>query len=368
MMLVDAAFHITFLNPAAYELFSHREAQFARRYPGFRVDDLVGRNLEFFDVDIAHQRRLMDDPSQLPYCTTVRLEGLVVGLSVHALLAEKGQPCGFALEWTDGTATALYDDEVRNLHDAAVSGQLSYRGNVARMSGPYVDMMVRINQILEGVLAPIAEVQEAMHRSASGDFAQPIESHQVGDHAVLKEAYNQMITQLSDSLTRIQGASEQINAGSGQVASTASSLARGATTQAAAIEEIGTTIRSVADQAGATATASREVDRVSQLAGEAAARGDERMQAMLAAMGNIEEASRHISRIIKVIDEIAFQTNLLALNAAVEAARAGVHGRGFAVVAEEVRNLAARSAKAAQPLRKQISKMARMIRPADCWM
>ena len=111
---------------------------------------------------------------------------------------------------------------------------------------------------------------------------------------------------------------------------------------------LNSTIELINDKINQSAIKANEVNALSESSKVHAATGDKAMKTMLESMDAIASSSNDISKIIKVIDEIAFQTNLLALNAAVEAARAGVHGKGFAVVAEEVRNLAARSQNAAR--------------------
>jgi len=152
---------------------------------------------------------------------------------------------------------------------------------------------------------------------------------------------------LTELIAQLQTAGEQIASGAGQVADSSQSLSQGATESAASLEEISASLNQLSSQTSTNAENANTANQLSVEARNAAQNGSQKMQEMVAAMTEINAAGQSISKIIKVIDEIAFQTNLLALNAAVEAARAGQHGKGFAVVAEEVRNLAARSAKAA---------------------
>ena len=167
-----------------------------------------------------------------------------------------------------------------------------------------------------------------------------------------EDALGNALRKAGDDLNMIVGeinvSAQQIASGSVQVADSSQALSQGATESAASLEQITASMTELASQTTTNAENANQANQLSQKSRDDAEKGDRQMAGLIGAMGEINESSQNISKIIKVIDEIAFQTNLLALNAAVEAARAGKHGKGFAVVAEEVRNLAARSAKAAR--------------------
>ncbi len=159
------------------------------------------------------------------------------------------------------------------------------------------------------------------------------------------------ILQLRDSASRLGGAS-------GRVAASSGSLTNGAEAQANSVENASALCDEISRMATSTAEAAGGLDGRMARAGAALEDGSRTVDRTNAAMEEVRSSSEAVSKIIRVIDEIAFQTNILALNAAVEAARAGDAGLGFAVVADEVRQLALRSAEAARETTELVGKSA----------
>jgi methyl-accepting chemotaxis protein len=211
------------------------------------------------------------------------------------------------------------------------------------------------------ICRPLSQAVRVLQCVGQGDFTGRLTVDTNDEMGQMAQAVNLAVDNMRQALLEVSVAAGSVSSASQQLAAASEEVASGAQQQASSLEETASSLEEMTSAVKQNADNARQANQLAAGSREAAESGSQVVNAAVAAMNEINQASRRIADIIATIDEIAFQTNLLALNAAVEAARAGEQGRGFAVVAAEVRNLAQRSASAAKEIRALIQDSVRKV-------
>ncbi len=396
VMIGDADYNIIYMNRAVHSMMQNAETDIRKELANFNAQDLMGKNMDIFHKDKRHQRAMLEHISE-PAIGNIKIGGRSLRVIASPINDDdSGERLGTVVEWLDRTQEVAIEDEVANMVQSAMAGDLTRRlatddkegffkvlseginelvdvsddvisktvdvlGALAKgdlnhkiegdFDGVFAQLKNDVNSTIDRLNAVISETGEALAAMSRGDLTKTIDSNYEGVYEQLKQDANATLLKLTEVMDDINASSSQVLHDAQEIAEGNTNLSQRTEQQAANLEETASSMEQMTSTVRQNAENAKRADQLAAEAREHAEKGGLVVQNAVSAMNAITASSKKIADIISVIDEIAFQTNLLALNAAVEAARAGEQGRGFAVVAAEVRNLAGRSATAAKEIK-----------------
>jgi methyl-accepting chemotaxis protein len=360
VFIANANRKIIFVNETANHLFLQMEKELSKLIPEFTANKLLGLQLEDFQQIQPLQKTSLDKLENISI-NEFDLCGHLIRLTIKPVL-DAGERIGFICEWLDRSIEIKIEHEIEKLVSEIRQGNLSERIDLSDKSGFMKSLSISINDLTDVIEHVFNDVNRIIAKMAEGDLTNGIQGDYQGIYAECRDSINDAISKISQFIMQVNETAKFVNSSSQEIACGNNNLSQRVEQQAANLEQTAASMQELTTSVQNNAQNTENAITVVKSAIEVAEKGGNIVNNAISAMRGINESSNRISDIISVIDEIAFQTNLLALNASVEAARAGEQGLGFSVVATEVRNLAQRSASAAQQISALIDNSVKEVR------